>query len=174
MLKNKKVWVPVIILLIVTGGITIYGALTGKSVTPFSFTLSGAGEFPLAEPDASVYAVVEKYLAMQIEYDQDSLLSLLSDEHRSEWQEESYLVPASAFDLFDEVRLEQLKMGVIDFQDIDGVEHGLLLTTYRVSFINDGNVEAAVDLIEEVGLSHEGETWLIELSRRSIMEESQV
>jgi hypothetical protein len=113
--------------------------------------------------------VAEKYLAAQAGNDRAAVKLFLSEEHKLEWTDDSYLMTESAFDIFDEVKLADVRMGVIDFNRLEGKEVGTVLLNYSVQMLKDGKVEAEVELVEELGLANYQEMWLIERSLRRIL-----
>jgi hypothetical protein len=177
MKKRKILWVSVLVLaLAITGAAGFYflsgGAAAGnagkdseKDVT----VVSQKTGYPASEKDARVYAVAEKYLAAQAGNDRAAVKLFLSEEHKLEWTDDSYLMTESAFDIFDEVKLADVRMGVIDFNRLEGKEVGTVLLNYSVQMLKDGKVEAEVELVEELGLANYQEMWLIERSLRRIL-----
>ncbi|EEG77722.1 hypothetical protein [Dethiobacter alkaliphilus] len=178
---NKKVLLAVIAVAVVLAGATGFYLLgdgaavgsaggTGNDNDQASEVVqTGNSGFPVSELDSRVYSVVEDFLQAQVENDQHAVLSLLSTEHRAEWRDDSFLVSERAFETFDEVRLDDLKMGVIDFQRVDGTDLAAVYLNYSIQFIRDNEVVTQADVVEEVGLSLEGEdNWVIDRNMRSV------
>jgi hypothetical protein len=175
-MKKKNLIITVSVLLVMVIGAIGFYLLSeqGDSSVPGTPAVTlGSSGFPVYQKDAAVYAVVEQYLTAQVQNDRSGMQSLLSAEHRSEWTEESYLIAESAFDLFDEIKISNLKMGIIDFQRYEGTDLSVFQMTYSVEFINGENMEAKIHLREEVGLEKNGDDWFVDRSIRSVVSDNQ-
>jgi hypothetical protein len=169
MLKNRKLWIPAAAILVILIGVLVNQWIDrGIPVDGI-----GSSKFPVSEKDARIYAVAEKYLSSQVTNDPEALRAVLSANHQKEWKDQSYLVQPEAFGRYDTIELVDLKMGIIDFKNVANIEYGVFIMTYRISFTKDGKVEATADLIEELGLGYYDGAWLIDLSRRSIVQNKQ-
>lgn len=169
-MKNKKLLVTVVVLAVAVLGVAGFYMLSGgednTGVAPVVTTGKG---FPATEADAVVYAVIEQYLNAQIGSDRSAVTRMLSGEHLAEWTDSSFLVNDNAFELFDEIKLENLKMSVIDFNRREGKDLAAVMVSYSVTFMKDDKVEASVNLEEELGLGRYAGEWLIDKSLRNFL-----
>lgn len=123
-----------------------------------------------AARDRDVYAIVERYLAMQMANDREGLFQLLSPQHRESWSDHSYLLTDQVKELFDEARLEDLRLGVVRLTE-DEAENDLAGVSfkYRVVFLRDGQIVASVEMIEALALADREGQWLIERNERAML-----
>jgi hypothetical protein len=173
-IKGKK---PVLTLaVVVILGISIYmffGRGSSVVVPPVptagsnSPVVSGNRAFPVAEKDALVYSIVDAYMQAQIKNNREELLTLLTEQKQNSWTDSLYLLNETAFRDFDEIKLSDLKLGVITFNRHGDSETAALLAIYGMQFIKDSAVVFEVSLQEELGLMELDGNWLLDYSVRT-------
>lgn len=169
---GKKKIVLVVVALLMVAGVAGFYLLSGEEGNNTETAVAvGQGGFPASARDAKVYSQIEEYLQAQRANERDKVLGMLSPEHRLEWTDNSYLLTEQALAMFDEIRLGELKIGVIDFNDIEGKSRADVLLSYILFLVKDNQVTARVDMAEDLGLIETGDGWLIDRSVRTVVME---
>lgn len=169
---NKKVLAAAIAVVVVLLGATGFYLLSrdGGSTEGVSETIQAERTgFPINIRDARVHSALEKYLAAQAQNKREDVLAMLHPLHLQEWTDDSFLLTENAMEIFEEVRLGDVKLGVIDYQNRDGQQLASIYTNYTIYFIRNGNIAARVDVVEDVGMNQAESDWLISRSLRTVV-----
>jgi triphosphoribosyl-dephospho-CoA synthetase len=124
------------------------------------------------EDDGAIYGTTKKFINALVADDRETLLTMLTSEHRSAWQDESFLVTDSAKAQFDEIALENLNYTVVKYvnnEETNNKNTGMIFAVYDVVMKNDGMEEGRLKLQESLIFRKENNQWLISLDERGFL-----
>ena len=123
--------------------------------------------------DAAIYLALETYLAGLVADDQEAVLALLTESHRQEFAEASFLLQPGTIENYSEIVLAELDHSfptyTSQFPGLEGVAVAVLAAEYTVNFYQDGTLAASPRFREELLFRQEGENWLIAGSQRDFV-----
>ncbi|MCW3491322.1 hypothetical protein [Dethiobacter alkaliphilus] len=172
---NKKVILIILIAVFAAGGTLVFMLFSGGDDSAGSVgtgvVQSGRSGFPVDERDARIYSTIEQYLSAQAENQRDSVVRMLTEEHRKEWTDESFLLTEAARDAFDEITTENLKLGVIRYENQPGgIRQAIVFTEYDLVFINGEEVDLKVEVAEDLMFTEVDGEWLLSSNNRMLAE----
>ncbi|MCL4464008.1 MAG: hypothetical protein M1552_03315 [Firmicutes bacterium] len=123
--------------------------------------------------DAAIYQALEAYLAGLVADDQEAVLALLTESHRQEFTEASFLLQPGTIENYSEIVLAELDHSfptyTSQFPGLEGVPVAVLVTEYTVNFYQNGTLAASPRFREELLFRQEGQNWLIAGSQRDFV-----
>ncbi|MBS3899787.1 MAG: hypothetical protein KGZ76_13295 [Dethiobacter sp.] len=123
--------------------------------------------------DAAIYRILEAYLAGLVADDQEAVLALLTESHRQEFTEASFLLQPGTMENYSEIVLAELDHSfptyTSQFPGLEGVLVAVLAAEYTVNFYQDGTLVASPRFREELLFRQEGQNWLIAGSQRDFV-----
>jgi triphosphoribosyl-dephospho-CoA synthetase len=126
------------------------------------------------EDDGAIYSTTKKFINALVADDRETLLTMLTSEHRSAWRDESFLVTDAAKAQFDEIALENLNYTIVKYvnnEETNFENTGMIFAVYDVVMKNDGLEEGRLKLQESLIFRKENNQWLISLDERGFLVE---
>ena len=124
------------------------------------------------EDDGQIYRNVEAFINALVKDDRNTVLAMLTKDHRNSWSENSFLLNAETKNQFEEFGLENLNYTVVKYvnnEDTNFVETAFIVAAYDVVMKNDGAEAGRVKLQETLAFHKEDGQWGITVNERGIL-----
>lgn len=170
--KNKNI----AILLVLIAVATLAYSMAERSGLP-PVTLPGAGTTAAslaAHRDKAVYQAAEQFILALISDEREKVLSLLTEEHRLNWTDASFLYDRTALQPGQTVELGSLRHSIVRYiqsPELGGETLALVTFKYTMLFKNGAEVSTEIKVEESMALQFVGENWLIAADQRKIVSE---
>ena len=172
--RLRKLRVPLIVLIVVIIAFSARGLYRGRGsgeANPVKSALA------LASPqDSAVYGAAKAFVHALVSGETEQVLVMLTDSHRQNWTESSFLYGDEVRDKYEMIEVKDLRCGIVRYvqiAELGNATTALVTVRYRVEFSNNGVVAASVKMQENLGLQQIGDNWLIVASERQRVEAEQ-
>lgn len=176
-LKNRAKNKTIVILFASLSAALLLYFMAERAGLPSAITLREAGRTTsgLAAPqDAAVYQAAEQFILALIRDEREEVLSFLTEEHRANWTDASFLYDRTALQPGQVVELASLRHSVVRYiqsAELGGETLALVTFKYTVLFKNEAEITTEVKLEESMALQRVNDSWLIAADQRKIISE---
>ena len=129
----------------------------------------------LAAPrDKAVYQAAEEFIRALINDDREEVLSLLTEEHRVNWTDASFLYDRTALQPGQIFELSSFRHSVVRYiqsPELGGETLALVTAKYKVLFKNETEIITEMQIEESMALQLVNDTWRIAADQRKIVSE---
>lgn len=156
-----------IIMVFALGRLRGRGPGTANTVNRSTLALASA-------EDSAVYSAARDFVHALVSGEREQVLAMLTDSHRQNWTENSFLYGDGVREKYDTIEVRDIRCGIVRYVQIPELGNGttaLVTVIYIVEFRNNGTVEAAVKMQENLGLQKAGDQWLIAADERKQAEQ---
>jgi hypothetical protein len=162
-----------IVLAVVIVALLVWVFLRGRE--PGEANTVSKSTLALASPeDSFVYRSVEGFVLALVADEREQVLAMLTDDHRMNWMENSYLYGEDMRQKYESIRVGDLRHSIVRYVQVPEAGNAtmaLVTVRYVVEFVNNGEVETSVMMEEKLGLRQAGELWKIAVDERRRVEE---
>lgn len=123
------------------------------------------------EDDGAIYRTTEEYVKALVEDDRNTVLSLLTVDHRNSWRNDSFLINADAKEIFDEITLANLNYTVVSYinnEETSFEDVGVIYAVYDVVLKKDGQEAGRQTFQDNLVFRKEDGQWRISVNERII------
>ncbi|MBS3887442.1 MAG: hypothetical protein KGZ56_10350 [Dethiobacter sp.] len=176
-LKSRAKNRTVMILLILFAALVLIYFFSERAGLPSIIPLPGVGTTAagLAAPrDQAVYQAAEQFILALIKDEREVVLSMLTEEHRLNWTDASFLYDRTALQLGQSAELGSFRHSVVNYiqsPELGGQTLALVTVKYTVLFKNETETTAEIQIEESMALQLVNESWLIAADQREIISE---
>jgi len=176
-LKTRLKSKTTIILLVLFAAAVLFFFLSQRAGFSPVMPLPGGGTTAagLAAPrDQAVYQVAEQFILALIKDEREVVLSMLTEEHRLNWTDASFLYDRTALQLGQSAELGSFRHSVVNYiqsPELGGQTLALVTVKYTVLFKNETETTAEIQIEESMALQLVNESWLIAADQREIISE---
>ena len=126
------------------------------------------------EDDGAIYGVTKDFINALVKDEREKVLSLMTAEHRGEWNDDSFLIPVDAKAKFDEIKLENMQYTVVKYlnnEETNFENTGIIFAVYDVVMAKNGQEAERVKIQESLAFRKENGTWLVSMDERGFLVE---
>lgn len=122
--------------------------------------------------DGQIYQTVETFINALVKDDRNTVLGLLTSDHRNSWREDSFLLNSEAKEQFEEFAADNLNYTVVRYvnnEDTNFIETAFIIAAYDVVMKNGGVEASRVKIQESLAFRQENGQWRISVNERGFL-----
>lgn len=170
--KSKNIAILLVLIAVAT---LAYFMAERSGLSPVTLPGVGTTTGGLAAPrDEAVYQAAEQFIRALISDEREKVLSLLTEEHRLNWTDTSFLYDRTALQPGQTVELGSLRHSIVRYiqsPELAGETLALVTFKYTMLFKNGAEVSTEIKVEESMALQLVDENWLIAADQRKIVSE---
>ncbi|MBS4030824.1 MAG: hypothetical protein KGZ63_05305 [Clostridiales bacterium] len=128
------------------------------------------------ENDGQIYRNVETFVSALVKDDRNTVLEMLTKDHRNSWSDNSFLFNAEAKNRFDEFAAENLNYTIVKYvnnEDTNFVETAFIIAAYDVVMKKGGTEASRAKIQESMAFRKEDGQWKISVNERGLLVSNQ-